>query len=104
MSRARRPLAIAVQLIRDAVIGEQVGDVDGGEWLMTRVRRALRQTTSRGDRERLVAHLSLLGASMAQRVPDAERERVFDELTSIAKLSPTDQEMLRELARFGMVA
>ena len=101
---AMRTLEVAVQLVRDAIVGQQAGAHRGGEWLYARVSRAMLAMTSRGDRERLVANLAMVAASMAQRVPEAERDRVFDELVSIARMSPEDVEMLRELARFGMVS
>lgn len=98
-----RPLEDAVALVRDAVVAQQSGEFGGGEWFVRRVRRRMTATTSRGDRERLVAHLAMLAASMAQRVPDQQREQVFDDLVSVSQLSAGDAETLRELARFGMV-
>ena len=102
MSRPR-PLEVAVQLIRDAIVGQQSGEFGGGEWFHDRARRVMAGMTSRGDRERLLASMAMLAASMAQRVPDDLREQVFDELVAAVRLSPADQAMLLELARYGMV-
>jgi hypothetical protein len=96
----RRPVETAVRLLR-AATEAQAGQHDR---MSGQVRRALDGMTSRGERELFVGYLALLGASMARRVPDEEREAVFAELRALARLGPEGTDLLHELARFGMVA